>query len=223
MVSYDLRQVTCALAGTDFGFSPPYTPGPPFLAALLVTSVHRRMPWPAGRARLDRARPRGRHFQSGCHARSGRVADAGKRGGSQARRRPCLPAPEQAAVPLPGNPGPAQLRGPEPTSRLRVPGEPGGHARSTGFPCPAFRPAAGPGPPCRGNDAEAALENPERPDFANSGTLLVDVPADVYQGDDFQRLLRETGERGWFLDRTFKDFTTERAAGFMAFLAETPA
>jgi hypothetical protein len=64
---------------------------------------------------------------------------------------------------------------------------------------------------------------PERPDFANSGTLLVDVPADVYQGDDFQRLLRETGERGWFLDRTFKDFTTDRAAGFMAFLAETPA
>jgi hypothetical protein len=53
--------------------------------------------------------------------------------------------------------------------------------------------------------------------------LLVDVPADVYQGDDFQRLLRETGERGWFLDRTFKDFTTDRAAGFMALLAETPA
>jgi hypothetical protein len=64
---------------------------------------------------------------------------------------------------------------------------------------------------------------PESPDFANSGMLLVDVPADVYQGDDFQRLLRETGERGWFLDRTFKDFTTDRAAGFMAFLAETPA
>jgi hypothetical protein len=37
---------------------------------------------------------------------------------------------------------------------------------------------------------------------------LVDVPADVYQGDDFQPLLRETGEHGWFLDRTFKDFTT---------------
>jgi hypothetical protein len=64
---------------------------------------------------------------------------------------------------------------------------------------------------------------PESPDFANSGMLLVDVPADVYQGDDFQRLLRETGERGWFLDRTFKDFTTDRAAGFMALLAETPA
>jgi hypothetical protein len=63
---------------------------------------------------------------------------------------------------------------------------------------------------------------PERPDFANSGTLLVDVGADVYQGEDFQRLLRETGERGWFLDRTFKDFTTDRSAGFMAFLAETP-
>jgi hypothetical protein len=64
---------------------------------------------------------------------------------------------------------------------------------------------------------------PERPDVANSGTLLVDVGADVYQGDDLQRLLRETGERGWFLDRTFKDFTTDRAAGFMAFLAATPA
>lgn len=64
---------------------------------------------------------------------------------------------------------------------------------------------------------------PERPDFASSGTLLVDVPADVYDGDDFQRLLRDTGERGWFLDRTFKDFTTNRAAGFMAFLAEASA
>ncbi len=63
---------------------------------------------------------------------------------------------------------------------------------------------------------------PERPDFGGSGTLLVDVPADVFEGDDFQRLLRETGERGWFLDRTFKDFTTDRAAGFMAFLAEAP-
>ena len=64
----------------------------------------------------------------------------------------------------------------------------------------------------------------EHPDFASSGTLLVDVPADVCEGDDdFQRLLRETGERGWFLDRTFKDFTTDRAAGFMAFRAETPA
>ena len=63
---------------------------------------------------------------------------------------------------------------------------------------------------------------PERPDFASGGTLLVDVAADVYEGDDFQRLLRETGERDWFLDRTFKDFTTDRAAGFMAFLAEAP-
>jgi len=64
---------------------------------------------------------------------------------------------------------------------------------------------------------------PERPDFAASGTLLVDVAADVFAGDDFQRLLRETGENGWFLDRTFKDFTTNRAAGFMAFLGEAPA
>jgi hypothetical protein len=64
---------------------------------------------------------------------------------------------------------------------------------------------------------------PERPDFAASGTLLVDVAADVFEGDDFQRLLRETGENGWFLDRTFKDFTTDRAAGFMAFLGVAPA
>lgn len=61
----------------------------------------------------------------------------------------------------------------------------------------------------------------ERPDFANSGTLLVDVAADAFEGDDFQRLLRETGEQRWFLDRTFKDFTTDRAAGFLAFLGET--
>lgn len=61
---------------------------------------------------------------------------------------------------------------------------------------------------------------PERADFATSGTLLVDVGADVFEGGEFQRLLRETGERNWFLDRTFKDVTTARAEGFMAFLGE---
>ena len=44
---------------------------------------------------------------------------------------------------------------------------------------------------------------PERPDFTDSGTLPVDVPADVYDSGDFQHLLQETGETGWFLDRTF--------------------
>ena len=63
---------------------------------------------------------------------------------------------------------------------------------------------------------------PERPDFASRGTLLVNVPATVFEGDDFQRLLRETGESGWFLDRTFKDFTTGRAADFMTFLGRAP-
>lgn len=69
-------------------------------------------------------------------------------------------------------------------------------------------------------DFEARIA-PERPDFASSGTLLVNVRATVYEGDYFQRLLRETGEANWFLDRTFKDFTTGKAAEFMAFLGET--
>lgn len=70
-------------------------------------------------------------------------------------------------------------------------------------------------------DFEARIA-PERPDFASSGTLLVNVPATVFESDYFQRLLRETGEASWFLDRTFKDFTTGRAADFMAFLGEAP-
>ncbi len=64
---------------------------------------------------------------------------------------------------------------------------------------------------------------PERPEFAASGHLLVNLPADLFEGADFQRLIRETGENGWFLDRTFKDFTTGRAASFMAFLGEEDA
>jgi hypothetical protein len=58
---------------------------------------------------------------------------------------------------------------------------------------------------------------------SSEATPVYSCPARRSEGDDFQRLLRETGERGWFLDRTFKDFTTDRAAGSMAFLAETPA
>jgi len=61
---------------------------------------------------------------------------------------------------------------------------------------------------------------PERPEFASSGQLLVNAATDVVEGDEFLHLLRETGDRGWFLDRTFKDFTTGRAAGFMVFLSE---
>jgi hypothetical protein len=64
---------------------------------------------------------------------------------------------------------------------------------------------------------------PERPDFATSGTLLVNVAADVFETGDFQRLLRETGAGDWFLDRTYKDFTTARAASFMAFLGKETA
>jgi predicted RecB family nuclease len=59
---------------------------------------------------------------------------------------------------------------------------------------------------------------PDRPEFADRDTLLVNVAPEVFAGDDFQRLLRETPEGGWFLDKTFKDFTTARAAGFLGFL-----
>jgi hypothetical protein len=50
--------------------------------------------------------------------------------------------------------------------------------------------------------------------------LLAYFPADTFEGDDFQQLLRKSKERGWFLDRTFKDFSTEKAQIFMVFLAE---
>ena len=44
------------------------------------------------------------------------------------------------------------------------------------------------------------------------------MSADVYEGAEFDRLLRECGDGGWYLDRTFKDFTTQRAADFLAYL-----
>jgi len=56
-----------------------------------------------------------------------------------------------------------------------------------------------------------------RPEFGPE-TLLVSVSAEVYESPEFDRLLRECGDGAWFLDRTFKDFTTQRAADFLAYL-----
>ena len=57
----------------------------------------------------------------------------------------------------------------------------------------------------------------EKPEYGQA-TLLVNVAAEVYEGSEFDRLLRESGDNSWYLDRTFKDFTTQRAADFIAFL-----
>ena len=58
---------------------------------------------------------------------------------------------------------------------------------------------------------------PERTEYGPA-TLLVYVSAEIYEGTEFDRLLRESGEKFWYLDRTFKDFTTQRAADFIAYL-----
>lgn len=60
----------------------------------------------------------------------------------------------------------------------------------------------------------------EKPEFASKGSLLLNVSAQVFEGSEFQRMLRETAEHNWFLDRTFKDFTTGRAADFLTFLGQ---
>lgn len=51
------------------------------------------------------------------------------------------------------------------------------------------------------------------------GMLLVSMGRETFDGDEFQRLMLSTDADGWFLDQTFKDFTTPRAAAFMAYLA----
>lgn len=59
---------------------------------------------------------------------------------------------------------------------------------------------------------------PEKPEYGGR-TVLVNVTADVYEGAEFQRLLRNAQESGgWFLDQTYKNFTAERAANFLSYL-----
>jgi len=57
-------------------------------------------------------------------------------------------------------------------------------------------------------------EDPLRPDVVK---LLMD--REVYDGDLFQQLLRDTAEGGWCLDRPFHDVNTEKAARFLRHLA----
>jgi hypothetical protein len=273
MVSYDLRQVTCALAETDLGLSPPYTPEPPFwrpFSSRLSIDVCRDLrdarisAEPVRQdvvARLDAMRALAEWLMR-------ENAAALRRDGDHAFLRPNKrPFRFQATLDplnavdldllhafelLENRAGmlDALVSLAQPFSQRWD------HARcvaemtlkrhwKTDWGCYSLLFSVPPG----SRESELSSSNfdiiltddnpdirlnpplwplfevriaPERPDFANSGTLLVDVGADVYQGVDFQRLLRETGERGWFLDRTFKDFTTDRSAGFMAFLAETP-
>ncbi len=58
----------------------------------------------------------------------------------------------------------------------------------------------------------------ERIEYGPS-TLLVNIYPSVYEAPEFDRLLRECDDREWYLDRTFKDFTTQRAADFLAYLS----
>lgn len=59
---------------------------------------------------------------------------------------------------------------------------------------------------------------PGRPEYEGR-TTLVNVSASVYEGAEFQRLLRDTEESGrWFLDQTYKNFTAQRAADFLGYL-----
>jgi hypothetical protein len=58
---------------------------------------------------------------------------------------------------------------------------------------------------------------PERPEYGQQ-TLLLNINANVYKSQEFKQLLRETGDKGWFLDQTYKNFTADRAASFLQFL-----
>jgi hypothetical protein len=59
---------------------------------------------------------------------------------------------------------------------------------------------------------------PEKPEYG-SGTVLINMRAGVYEGAEFQRLLRKAKDKGgWFLDQTYKNFTSERASDFLSYL-----
>jgi predicted RecB family nuclease len=51
-------------------------------------------------------------------------------------------------------------------------------------------------------------------------SLLVQMDGSVFNAAEFQQLLQKSKDHGWFLDKTFKDFTSQRAADFLAYLGE---
>jgi hypothetical protein len=54
--------------------------------------------------------------------------------------------------------------------------------------------------------------------------VQIEVSDSVYRGALFQELMRRTSKGGWFVDRSFRDPNTIKAAGFLANLAarQTP-
>jgi len=59
---------------------------------------------------------------------------------------------------------------------------------------------------------------PEKHEYGGR-TVLVNVNASVFEGPEFQQLLRGTDDNGgWFLDQTYKNFTADRAASFLSYL-----
>jgi hypothetical protein len=58
-------------------------------------------------------------------------------------------------------------------------------------------------------------------DSYSTATLLLQMDASVFNGAAFQGLLQNSRDHGWFLDKTFRDFTSQRAANFLAYLGET--
>lgn len=60
---------------------------------------------------------------------------------------------------------------------------------------------------------------PEDNGYSNA-TILLQMDASTFNGPAFQALLHESRDQGWFLDKTFRDFTSERAATFLSYLGE---
>jgi hypothetical protein len=66
----------------------------------------------------------------------------------------------------------------------------------------------------------SARVTPEDNNYSTA-TLLLQMDASVFNGLAVQRLLQDSRDGGWFLDKTFRDFTSQRAADFLAYLGET--
>jgi hypothetical protein len=55
----------------------------------------------------------------------------------------------------------------------------------------------------------------------STATMLLQMDAAIFNGAAFQGLLQNSRDHGWFLDKTFRDFTSQRAANFLAYLGKT--
>jgi len=57
-----------------------------------------------------------------------------------------------------------------------------------------------------------------KPGDGRGDSVFVDMRADLADAPEFQRLLRETGPGGWYIDRTFKDINGARIQDFLSHL-----